>query len=196
MIPSTTWFNNVRSCFSRSSWGKLRKQVYERVDYKCECCSTDCRVRTSYKGSDYVDDVSTAPSSDFNGNVERIKWNAIQLEAHERWSYDYDNNIQKLERIFALCRRCHTATHLGLADLRGVKHLAFKHMKKVNGWDDKQVKANCDEQSSLYRKRSPLNWKLNIDIVTNSGFQVSNKSQTNQIRLEDKKQNQSLMNQI
>ena len=37
LIPSTTWFNNVRSCVSRSSRDKLRKQVYERVDYECEC---------------------------------------------------------------------------------------------------------------------------------------------------------------
>ena len=45
LIPNTTWFNNVRSCVSRSSWDKLRKQVYERVDYKCECCNTDCKKK-------------------------------------------------------------------------------------------------------------------------------------------------------
>ena len=158
--------------------GASCESKYERVDYECECCNTDCRDRTPYKGSDYVDDVITAPSSDFNGTVELIKWNTIQLEAHDRWSHDYDNMIQRLERIIiALCHRCHTATHLGLAGLRGVKLLAFKHMKKVNGWDDKELNTHCDEQSTLHIKRNLIHWKLNIDIITNSGFQVIDKFQ-------------------
>ena len=33
LIQRTTWFNNVRSGVSRSSWGKLRKRFYDRVDY-------------------------------------------------------------------------------------------------------------------------------------------------------------------
>ena len=43
LIPSTTWFNNVRSCISSNSWDKLRHKIYERVDYKCECCGVDCK---------------------------------------------------------------------------------------------------------------------------------------------------------
>ena len=43
LIPSTTWFNNVRSSISSNSWDKLRHKIYERVDYKCECCGIDCK---------------------------------------------------------------------------------------------------------------------------------------------------------
>ena len=179
LIPSTMWFTNVRSCVSRSSWDELRKRVYERVDYKCECCNTDCRIRKPYTGDDYEDNVQiTPPSSEFKADVELNKWNTIQLEAHERWSYDYESKTQKLERVIALCHRCHSATHLGLADIRGVKQLALKHMKKVNKWADEQLLQHLEEQSKRYRERSIVKWHLNIDIVTNSGFQVIRKTKS------------------
>ena len=132
-----------------------------------------------YQGDDYVQDKIQPSSSEFDAEVELNKWNTIQLEAHERWSYDYDSSTQKLERIIALCHRCHTATHMGLVGLRGVHALAMNHMKKVNGWNDEQLPQHLKEQSNRYRERSIINWKLNIDIVTNSGFQVirKNKSQ-------------------
>ena len=132
-----------------------------------------------YQGDDYVQDKIQPSSSEFDAEVELNKWNTIQLEAHERWSYDYDSSTQKLERIIALCHRCHTATHMGLANLRGVHVLAMNHMKKVNGWNDEQLSQHLKEQSNRYRERSIVSWKLNIDIVTNSGFQVirKNKSQ-------------------
>lgn len=177
LIPSTTWFNNVRSCVSQSSWDKLRKQVYERVDYKCECCNTDCRFRKSYTGDDYATD-KIFPSSEFKAEVELNKWNTIQMEAHERWSYDYESKAQKLERIIALCHRCHSATHLGFAGLRGVHILAMRHMKQVNGWDDKQLHAHCNEQQEVWRKRNQVQWTLHIDIITNSGFQVVRKTKS------------------
>ena len=132
MIPKRTWFNNVRTSIDRSAWGKLRIQVYDQVDYTCECCNIDCilRIRTSYKGCDYENKVVVTPTRDsrFNGEKELSEWNTIQIEAHERWSFDYKNKIQKLERIVALCHRCHTATHLGLARVKGLGQLAKKHL--------------------------------------------------------------------
>ena len=38
MIPKTTYFKNVRSLFSDSDWNLIRHHIYERVNYKCECC--------------------------------------------------------------------------------------------------------------------------------------------------------------
>ena len=175
LIPRTTWFNNVRKCVTKGSWDKLRKRIYERVNYKCECCNKDCRVRKTYTGEEYEDEKITPPSDEFNAHDELSRWNTIQLEAHERWSFDYENQIQKLERIIALCHRCHTATHLGLADLRGLKQLAFKHMKKVNDWNDEQLRQHNEEQSAIWHKRNRIDWKLNIDIVTKSGIEVKPK---------------------
>jgi hypothetical protein len=151
LIPSSTWFKNVRTCVTRSSWDKLRKQVYGRADYKCECCKKDCSINNTYSGDEYEDAViSPAKYEEFDGDTELNKWNTIRLEAHERWSYDNDTKVQKLERIIALCHRCHTATHMGLAGLRGLTELAIKHTKKVNSWSDTEWEKCNDEQSSLY----------------------------------------------
>ena len=38
MIPKTTYFKNVRSLFTDSDWNLIRHHIYERVNYKCECC--------------------------------------------------------------------------------------------------------------------------------------------------------------
>jgi len=35
------------------------------------------------------------------------------LDAHERWEYNFETNTQKLVRIIALCKMCHASTHYG-----------------------------------------------------------------------------------
>ena len=38
LVPSTSWFKNVRSSVSQADWDKLRKYVYQRANYICEIC--------------------------------------------------------------------------------------------------------------------------------------------------------------
>ena len=42
LIPQTSWFKNVRSCFSKKDWDIIRKYIYQRTNYICECCGKDC----------------------------------------------------------------------------------------------------------------------------------------------------------
>ena len=127
LIPKSSWCNNVRRMVSSSTWDKIRKKAYERVNYKCECCNYDCKTKENYPSEYYENGEILSHSSEFKPDVELRKWNRIQLEAHERWSYDEINNMQKIERIVALCHRCHSATHMGLASLRGVDVFAKKN---------------------------------------------------------------------
>lgn len=39
LIPNTCWFKNVRTCIKSSDWDILRKYVYSRANYTCECCN-------------------------------------------------------------------------------------------------------------------------------------------------------------
>ena len=48
-------------------------------------------------------------------------------------------------------------------------------MKQVNNWDDRKLKQDCEERSELYIRSSLVNWKLNIDIITNSGYELNDK---------------------
>ena len=38
MVPSTSWYNNVRSMVTKKEWDIIRKKVYAKADYKCEIC--------------------------------------------------------------------------------------------------------------------------------------------------------------
>jgi 5-methylcytosine-specific restriction endonuclease McrA len=76
----------------------LRQHVYERVNFVCECCGVDTKCQK------------------------------VQLEAHERWSYNPKTKTQKLERLVALCSSCHEVTHMGLASIRGRNVAANTHL--------------------------------------------------------------------
>jgi len=38
MIPKTSYFKNVRSIFTDTDWNLIRHHIYERTNYRCECC--------------------------------------------------------------------------------------------------------------------------------------------------------------
>lgn len=38
LVPTTSWFSNVRSNVSKEEWDVLRKECYKKANYKCEIC--------------------------------------------------------------------------------------------------------------------------------------------------------------
>ena len=58
---------------------------------------------------------------------------ATRLEAHERWSYNEETKVQKLEDVIAVCHSCHSVIHIGRTQLIGEEEKAIKHFMKVNG---------------------------------------------------------------
>ncbi len=55
-----------------------------------------------------------------------------RLDAHEKWSYDSEKGIQKLEDIIAVCKDCHSVIHIGFTQLKGDIERAEKHFMSVN----------------------------------------------------------------
>lgn len=84
------------------------------------------------------------------------------MDAHERWSYNSETKIQKLERLICLCQDCHEATHMGLAGVNGRGNEARAHLKKVRGFSD--------EAFVIRRKRSVHNWELDLSLITANGI--------------------------
>ncbi|POZ51179.1 DUF5710 domain-containing protein [Methylovulum psychrotolerans] len=97
------------------------------------------------------------------------KW----LEAHERWSYDDKNKIQKLERLIALCKDCHTSTHLGYAQIKGLGEYAVQHLQKVTGFNNKQLQEHIDRAFETWRERSVNEYTLDLRLITNSGIKLN-----------------------
>lgn len=185
LIPRTSWFNNVRSSVSESNWLRIRKYVYERVNYTCECCGLYCKHTTEYNELDKVIDDQTNKSllkqqkSNISDDTELLRfdkieelktWNTIRLEAHERFSYDKDTKKQKLERIVALCHRCHSVTHYGLTGLRGLSEYADKHLMKVNNWTTDRIRRHYRKKYAIWNERNKIEWTVDLTILTNSGI--------------------------
>lgn len=145
LIPSSCWFTNVRYCIHPSDWDRVRKFIYERVNYICECCGVNTKLHN------------------------------IQLDAHERWLYDDVTHTQKLIRIVALCADCHQTTHIGLAGIRGKKEEATEHLQKVRNFTEEECKEHINNAFKIWRDRCNFEWSLDISLIENNNIKISNK---------------------
>jgi len=143
MVPSTCWFTNVRSCVSGRDWERIRRMVTVRAGRRCETCGA---------GEDR----------------DRRRW----LEVHERWSYDDANRVQRLGRLICLCTDCHTATHYGLAGIRGRGAAARSHLQRVTGLSASDVGILIEVATETYYRRSSHTWELDLSMLTDSGVSV------------------------
>lgn len=143
LVPSSCWFTNVRSCVVPRDWERLRRMITERAARRCEICG---------------------------GTEDRTerRW----LEAHERWSYDTASGTQSLRRLICLCTDCHTATHFGLAQIRGAAEAATTHLQRVTGMSAADVDEHVQAAFELWHWRSARTWDLDLSVLTDAGIAV------------------------
>lgn len=88
---------------------------------------------------------------------------SAKLEAHERWSYDEENCVQKLETVVAVCRNCHEVIHIGRTSLLGNEKAASEHFMKVNGVSYAEYRKALGEANQAHIRRNKVaEWKLDI----------------------------------
>lgn len=44
LVPSTSWYNNVRSAVSPTEWDRIRKRVYAEHHHRCGICGAQGRL--------------------------------------------------------------------------------------------------------------------------------------------------------
>lgn len=143
LVPSSCWFTNVRSCVGQQDWERLRRMITRRAEQACEACG---------RGIDR----------------DLGRW----LEAHERWSYDDDARTQTLRRLICLCTDCHTATHFGYAQVRGVDEQAFTHLRAITGMSERDAGEHVDAAFELWQQRSRVTWTLDLSMLTDVGVTI------------------------
>lgn len=85
------------------------------------------------------------------------------LEAHERWSYDLDNGVQKLTDIIAVCKDCHSVIHIGRTQLVGDEERAENHFMKVNNATYAEYRKALKEANEYHKKLNQVpEWKLDL----------------------------------
>ena len=86
-----------------------------------------------------------------------------KLDAHERWSYDEENAVQKLEDIIAVCKDCHSVIHIGYTQLKGNEERAEKHFMKVNGCSYAEYRHALGLANEIHTRRNEISeWKLDL----------------------------------
>lgn len=131
LVPSSSFFNNLRSVLKKNEWDKIRKEVYKDAGYKCEICCG--------KGKNHP------------------------VECHEIW--EYDNGVQKLVRLIALCPSCHTVKHIGLAKINGYFEVAIKHLCKINKISKSEAYNYVNNSFDVWHERSNSKWKLDLSYI-------------------------------
>lgn len=137
LVPSTSWYSNVRSNVTRSEWDKIRKKCYAEADNKCEICSEQ------------------GTSQGFRHRVE----------CHEIWNYDDQTKKQLLEGFIALCPLCHKTKHIGLAFIQNQGERVLNHMMKVNNSSHTETERYINESFVTFDSRSSYNWDVDISYI-------------------------------
>lgn len=91
---------------------------------------------------------------------------AKRLEAHERWSYDQNKKVQKLEDIIAVCPDCHHVIHIGRTQLKGDEERAEKHFMKVNECSYAEYRAALGEANEIHKRLNAVSeWNLDLSYL-------------------------------
>jgi hypothetical protein len=143
LVPSSCWFTNVRYCVEPCDWDKIRKKVYSRINYTCECCFRNC-----------------------------IK-EKIPIEAHERWEYNYFTRTQKLVRLIGLCKPCHLVTHIGFAKISGKEQEALEHLKNIRKFNFEELKEHVDIAYTIWIEKNQIEWELDLSLITSNDFTIA-----------------------
>src|SRR5262249_1691886 len=145
LIPSTSWFTNVRSAVSPRDWDRLRRMVYRRAGNRCEACGSH----------------PDHPAGLF-------------MEAHERFAYDHRRGIQVLRRLNCLCTACHGTTHFGFTSLGGEaeSEAALGHLQFVTGMNRAQAERHVRDAFALWERRSAITWRVDLSIIAALGVTI------------------------
>ena len=90
------------------------------------------------------------------------------MEAHEKWSYDEEKAVQKLEDVVALCHSCHEVKHISRTQLMGRGMEAMEHFMKVNECTQMDFHAELDKANKAYfRRNRVVGWVTDISWLEN-----------------------------
>lgn len=85
------------------------------------------------------------------------------LHAHEVWSYDEKNAVQKLEKVIAVCPDCHSVIHIGFTQLKGDEKRAEEHFMKVNGCSYAEYRQALGKANEEHKRRNKVSeWTLDL----------------------------------
>ena len=98
-----------------------------------------------------------------------------RLEAHERWNYDEEKALQKLQTVVAVCRNCHEVIHIGRTQLVGRGVEAMEHFMKVNECSQMDFHLALGKANETHQRQNRIEWTTDISWIEKR-FGVKRKS--------------------
>lgn len=92
------------------------------------------------------------------------------VECHEIWSYDIDTLVQKLERLQALCPKCHRVKHIGIPNARKPFKDCLKRFKQINKLHMPTARNIVEAARRQWIIRSVHEWTLDISHISKYGL--------------------------
>ncbi len=88
------------------------------------------------------------------------------LDAHERWSFDQEKCVQKLEDIIAVCKDCHSVIHIGFTSIKGDIERAENHFMKVNNCSYVEYRKALGEAVERHKQLNQVSeWGINLEFL-------------------------------
>ena len=85
------------------------------------------------------------------------------LHCHEIWKYQ--DNIQKLSGLVALCEKCHGVKHFGRSQIKGRGEECVRHLMKINSWDRIKTQKHIASKTEEWNKRESQEWDIDINYI-------------------------------
>jgi len=132
LVPSSSWYNNLRKYLPRRKWDEIRKRTYAKYEYKCGICGTEGRLEC-HEMWDYDDEnkiqrltgfIALCPMCHF---VKHIGMAGI-LSSEGKLNY---------EKV-------------------------IEHFMKVNNCDRKTFETHIREEFTKWRTRSQYKWHVDL----------------------------------
>ncbi|WP_460524411.1 hypothetical protein [Humibacter antri] len=122
---------------SSKDWDRLRLPVCAAAENRCEVCGRRGRS--------------------VNGRT-------LRPHCHEVWVFETRNgrNIQRLERLIALCQACHSVQHMGRAAARGKTEHTIRTLQRVNGWTRDQALADIHRAIARFETMDHIQFDLDL----------------------------------
>lgn len=104
---------NPRNMLGDIYWTKIRTEVYKKANYKCEICGE-------------------------SGLEQGFQW---PVEAHEKWDFDFKNEVQIFMGVLALCPICHKIYHWDQPEMQYKSgNMTREEFRRINKLRDEKMK--------------------------------------------------------
>lgn len=138
LIPSPSWYINLRSLLPADDWTSLRHQCSDKAGRRCQVCG------------------GRGPRWPVECNEQ---WQYFENPATPGCG------VQKLLRLVALCPTCHSTKHLGKAQIDGTYEAALAQLGYVNSWTAEQCEVHANQAFHVWERRSAMFWQFDLSIL-------------------------------